>query len=129
AELEEELLLLSALLPVRGLDPVAWAAVGRGALAAVRAAGGVEPGHLVGVVVHVSAVAPADEVPTVDVVDVAVPVVVLAVPRDLVLVDPDHVVQVLVPDVDAAVDDCDDDGAARFLPREELAVRALDGDP
>src|SRR5690606_29827577 len=101
------------------------AGVGLGVLAAERvhvpaleagAAGGHLAGDLERVVLDVPPVGPADEVPAVDVVGVAVAVVVEAVAGHLVVVGPDAPGEVLVRHVHAAVDHGHDDGALGFEP-------------
>src|SRR5690606_19882599 len=132
AVLREQLRVLRALLLVLPVDVLAVLpvhAAGRGERVDGRdldaeLAGGDEAGHLVGVLVHLAAVRAADEVPAEAVIHVAVAVLVLAGVRDLALVDPDVVLQVLVLDVDPGVDDRHDDGARRLPAREKLFVGA-----
>ena len=65
--------------------------------------------HLEGLVTHRTSVSPAEEIPTIDVVRVSVPVVVHPIPRRLALVPPEVLAEVDVRRVDSPIDHRDDD--------------------
>ncbi len=102
-------------------------AVAVGGVGRARAAQRDQARQLQGVVLQVAARA-AQEAPPVDVVDVAVAVVVDAVAGDLALVDPQDGRQVGVLDVDAGVQDRDDDLARRLVGQDGVGVGQADAD-
>ena len=87
----------------------------------------IETRDLEGVVVHVLAVLAADEVPAVQIVDVAIVVVVATIAEDFLRVRPEIGAQVDVRGIDAAVDDGDEYGARR-ASRRVAHARALGAD-
>src|SRR6185503_12091395 len=97
---------------------------GGGGLSSAR---GVQARDLEGVMVHVAALA-ADEIPTSDVVDVTVVVVVAAVAGNLLGIGPEIRAHVDVGRVDAVIDDGDEHRASGLTSGEQLATRTLGAD-
>ncbi len=72
----------------------------------------VDAGFFLGVILDVCAVFSPDEVPAVNIVCVTVVIVVGAITRYLLRIDPQDIPEVFVQGINAGVNDCDQDGLA-----------------